>query len=112
MVLRKAYLYFSFPALFLHELSHFIMCLLTFTLPRGFRINLINGHVKFITPKSRVVNALINLSPFFNFLIAGFLIAINFYFVIFLVYLILTYKVSLPSVIDYQNIRNFGKETY
>lgn len=109
MVIRKAYLYFSFPALFLHELSHLFMCVFTLTQPFGFRLNLINGCVKYITPKSAFVNGLINLSPFINFLIAGFLIAINSAFVALLVYLILTYRVSLPSKIDYDNIRNFGK---
>ena len=109
MTFRKAYLYFSFPALFLHELSHLLMCFLTFTLPFGFRLNLLRGHVKYFTPKSAFVNLLINLSPFFNFLVAGFLIAFNSIFVVFLVYLILTYKVSLPSRVDYDNIKNFRK---
>lgn len=109
MVIRKAYLYFSFPALFLHELSHLLMCVLTLTQPFGFRLNLINGCVKYITPTNRFTNIAINLSPFLNFIIAGFLIAINVYFIVLLVYLILTYKVSLPSRIDYENIKKFGK---
>ena len=109
MTFRNAYLYFSYPALFLHELAHLIVCILTLTIPFGFRVGLVRGHVKFFTPKTAIVNTLINLAPFLNFVLAGFLIALNTYFVLFLIYLILTYKVSLPSVIDYENIRNFGK---
>jgi hypothetical protein len=109
MTLRKAYIYFSFPALFLHELSHLFACVFTLTVPFGFRINLINGCVKYFTPKSAVVNAIINLAPFLNFLVAGFLVALNSYFLIYLVYLILTYRISLPSTIDYDNIRNYKK---
>lgn len=110
MAFRNTYLYFSFPALLLHEISHLLVCVLTLTTPYGFRINLINGCVKYFTPKSRIVNALINLAPFLNYIVAGFLIAFSTYFVFFLIYLILTYKISLPSLVDYKNIRNFGKD--
>lgn len=110
MTLRNIYIYFSFPALVLHELAHLFACILTLTMPSGFRVGLLSGGVRFLVPRSAVVNALINLAPIFNFFVAGFLVAINTYFVFYLIYLILTYKISLPSRVDYDNIRNYGKE--
>lgn len=108
-MIRKAYLYFSFPALFLHELSHLVMCFLTLTVPFGFRLNLINGLVKYDVPKNTIVNFLINMSPFLNFLIVLVLAFLHTAFFVIFIYLLLTYKVSLPSEIDYHNVRNFRK---
>lgn len=109
MKFTKAYHIFTFPALFLHELAHLVVCLLTFTSVFNFKINLIRGEVRYVTPKSELVNFLINLAPLFNFFVAIVLCLVSVYGFIFLAYLTLSYKVSLPSEIDYQNIRDFGK---
>lgn len=107
MLSKRAYIWFSFPALFLHEASHVLLCLLTLNLPIAFKLNLNYGEVKYFTPKNKIVNVLINLSPIFNFIVSSILILVNFNFIWLLLYLLLTYKVSLPSQIDYRNIREF-----
>ena len=103
---KVIYNIFLLPALFLHELSHFIMMLLMFVRPQRFIISsvLYNDFGGFIEPRNDInynlSNIFISLSPLTIIVLSIILPFFNLWFLLFLLYLLLAYKAALPSKID------------
>jgi hypothetical protein len=95
------------PILILHESLHLIFGLLfskklvEFFIT-SYRLKDFYASIEFDTvfSKSRIENILVNLSPLLIFISAIVLSFINSWFIIYLVYVIITYKYSFPSKID------------
>jgi hypothetical protein len=102
--------YFSLPALLIHELLHVIFSILLFKRVVGFNISSPNrknfgatiSYAKFDNSLIRLI--IVGFSPALALLSAIVLSFINPWFIIFLVYLLLNLKISMPSKIDYANV--------
>lgn len=105
---RLAYIYklFCIPAIYIHEISHALMCYLLF-IPI-FEINIdikqAFSFVRFARPNNYLAIFLVNMSPIMVYLLLIALCMYNNYFMIALIYLLCAYKVSLPSKQDFENI--------
>ena len=83
------------------------MCILLFVPILEVQIDVKKDYsfVRFIKPNTYIAKLLINMSPLLVYIGVGLLCALNAYFTIALLYLIFTYKVSLPSKQDFDNIK-------
>lgn len=104
MTLKNIYLYFCYPALVIHELTHLVACIITFTMPSRVKIGLCDGYVKYVTPKYLLTKVIINLAPLFFYILISIISFFNPYFLILFIYLTITYKISFPSETDYKNV--------
>ena len=96
---------FNIPMLILHELFHFITALLINIKVYGFKIssplkNNFYGSVLSLLNKNYIKNIIVSTSPIMIVIISFILPFINFNFIYFSFYVLLTIKVALPSKED------------
>lgn len=66
-----------FPGLVLHEIAHFLMCLVLGVKVKGFKISLREGFVTHVIPKSIIKSLLIAIAPFFFGMLVSYLLITN-----------------------------------
>ena len=103
----------TYPLLVLHELTHiFIAFILNLKITKveldSINSPLISGMIYIKKyPKNLISEIFLSLSPFFILFVSIFLLFININFIFLLIYILVFYKISLPSNLDYARVSFF-----